>query len=174
MSTSLVRTEEEFCKIYQQYVDMVYRICFLYLKSKSETEDTVQNVFLKLFVSTKEFSSENHLKTWLIVTASNECKNNLKHWWRKNTSLDQIEFWKKETPDETLEQLLSLPKKYKIVLYCFYYEGYQTNEIARMLNMKEATVRSYLHRGRIYLRQMIEGVEDEKSKIHSSIKSSSS
>lgn len=162
MSTSLVQTEEEFIKTYEKYVNMVYRICFLYLKNESDTEDIVQNVFLKLFTLNQTFHSEQHLKAWLIVTASNACKNQLKHWWKRNVLFEEYDIACHEHQDETLEVLLSLPKKYKIVLYCYYYEGYHTNEIADMLHMNEATVRSHLSRGRNYLRQLLEGGNHEE------------
>lgn len=173
MSTSLVQTEKEFTQIYEQYVDMVYRICFLYFRNQTDTEDAVQNVFFKLLMSTSKFTDENHRKAWLIVTASNECKNHVKHWWKKKVLFRDFDVVSMQTKDETLEFLLSLPDKYKTVLYCYYYEGYHTNEIAHILHMKESTVRSYLHRGRNYLRELLEEGENEESKNHSSIQSSS-
>lgn len=164
MHASLIQREEEFITIYQKYVDMVYRICFLYFKNPSDTEDVVQNVFLKLFTSEPVFKDENHRKAWLIVTASNMCKNSIKNWWRQKVTIGEFDIAETnyEKKDETLEILLSLPKKYKTVLYCYYYEGYQTNEIATILHMNEATVRSYLHRGRSYLRELLEGEKNEK------------
>lgn len=162
MHASLVQREEEFIKIYQEYVDMVYRICFLYFKNRSDTEDAVQNVFLKLFTRDPIFKDENHRKAWLIVTASNMCKNSMKTWWKQKVSLEEFDIVSHEKKDETLETLLNLPKKYKTVLYCYYYEGYHTNEIANILHMNEATVRSYLHRGRNYLRELLEGEKNEE------------
>lgn len=162
MHASLVQREEEFTFIYHKYVDMVYRICFLYFKNRSDTEDVVQNVFLKLLTNETVFQNENHRKAWLIVTASNMCKNSMKAWWKQKVTLKEIDVATNEQKDETLEILLNLPSKYKTVLYCYYYEGYQTNEIATILHMKEATVRSYLHRGRSYLRELLEGEKNEK------------
>ncbi len=162
MHASLVQREEEFMKTYHTYVDMVYRICFLYFKNHSDTEDIVQNVFLKLYTSNPLFKDESHKKAWLIVTASNMCKNGIKNWWKQNVMFKEFDVASHDTKDETLEALLNLPKKYKTVLYCYYYEGYHTNEIANMLHMNEATVRSYLHRGRSYLRELLEGEKNEE------------
>ena len=115
MHASLVQKEEEFIKIYQKYVDMVYRICFLYFKNHSDTEDIVQNVFLKLLIKEPVFKDENHRKAWLIVTASNMCKNSIKTWWKQKVTLEQFDIMSHEKKDETLEILLSLPKKYKTI-----------------------------------------------------------
>ena len=90
------------------------------------------------------------------------CKNNVKQWWKQKVTVGEFDIATHEKRDETLETLLSLPKKYKTVLYCYYYEGYHTSEIANILHMKEATVRSYLHRGRSYLRELLEGEKYEE------------
>ena len=73
-----LHSDEEFLKIYHRHVDTVYRICFSFMKNSSDTEDMVQETFLKLLSSGKRFESENHEKAWLIVTASNACKDVLK------------------------------------------------------------------------------------------------
>ncbi|MBR1743485.1 MAG: sigma-70 family RNA polymerase sigma factor, partial [Lachnospiraceae bacterium] len=57
---------------------------------------------------------------------------------------------------QILELVLMLPKNYRISIYLHYYEGYQVNEIASMLNKSDNTVSAYLSRGRKKLRQLIE------------------
>jgi len=64
--------------IYNRHVDTVYRVCFMFMKNKQETEDAVQTTFLKLMNSNIAFKDEAHEKAWLIVTASNVCKKQLK------------------------------------------------------------------------------------------------
>ena len=61
------------------------------------------------------------------------------------------------TPDETLEAVLALPEDYKLPVYLFYYEGYPTAEIARMLGVAPATVRSRLNRARKKLKLTLGG-----------------
>ena len=60
-------------------------------------------------------------------------------------------------PDETLEAVLALPEDYKLPVYLFYYEGYPTAEIARMLGVAPATVRSRLNRARKKLKLTLGG-----------------
>ena len=75
---SAVRTKSEILGIYNRHVETVYRVCFSFMKSPSETEAMVQETFMKLMVSGKTFESERHEKAWLIVTASNTCKDSLR------------------------------------------------------------------------------------------------
>ena len=84
---SSIYTDEKIAQIYDQYVNMVYKICLMMLKNPGDAEDVTQNVFLKLIKSGKEYESEKHLKASLIVIAQNECKNQLKHWWHAKRQL---------------------------------------------------------------------------------------
>lgn len=54
-------------------------------------------------------------------------------------------------------RLASLPMKYREVIHLFYYEGYQTKEIAHLLKKRESTVRSLLARAREMLKNKLKG-----------------
>lgn len=157
---SLLRTDKEIIEIYDRHVDTVYRICYSFMKNPADTEDMVQETFLRLLSTGKRFENERHEKAWLIVTASNLCKDALKKWWRRNENIDDYAHLagdSKEKDKIVLEAILSLPKDYKTVVYMYYYEGYTTAEIAGHLNCPEATVRSRLSRARKQLRSMLGG-----------------
>ncbi len=64
--------------------------------------------------------------------------------------------------DELLDTVMKLPEKYKLVLYLYYYEGYDSNEIAKMLDKPQSTVRNDLHRARKRLREELGEDLDEK------------
>lgn len=158
MENSLLRTdkENEFVQIYHLYFLMVYRLCFTYLKNEADTEDAVQEVFLKLLLHHGNFKSEEHRKAWLIVTASNHCKNTLKHWWRKRKNIDDYAETLKGSKievDEMMELVLALPERYKTSVYLYYYEGYDSVQIAKMLHKPEGTIRSYLSSARKLLKK---------------------
>ncbi len=53
------------------------------------------------------------------------------------------------------EALAHLPGKYRAVVHLFYYEGYQTEEIARILGRSPSTVRAQLTRARQKLRTLL-------------------
>lgn len=155
MPDALLRTDKDITEIYNRHVDTVYRVCFLYMKNKYDTEDAVQNTFIKLMEYKGSFQSSEHEKAWLIVTATNICKNFHRHWWRKNINIENAQNTlcdNNHVEDETLKLVLAMPPKYKTVIYMYYYEGYSTVEIARMLKKKESTIRSHLHKGRKLLK----------------------
>lgn len=133
--SSLLRTNEELAEIYKRHVNTLYRVCFLYMKNKSDTEDMVQNTFIKLMRDRTIFESREHEKAWLIRTAVNLCKDHFRHWWTRTSGLDKAPELTEEFDfkvDETLEKVLALPPKYRAALYLYYYEGYSTPEIAEI------------------------------------------
>ena len=157
---SMVRTNKEFIAIYNRHVDTVYRLCFSFMKNKADAEDLVQETFLKLLSDGKVFENERHEKAWLIVTASNLCKDSLKKWWRRNENIEDMQtlgYEQSFADPAILKAILSLKADYKTAVYMFYYEGYTTAEIAGHLHCPEATVRSRLSRARAQLRTLLGG-----------------
>lgn len=155
---SLMRANQNFQSIYDRQVDTVYRVCYSFMKHHPDAEDLTQETFLKLLSSGKQFENERHEKAWLIVTASNLCKDALRKWWRRWEEIGQFEGIPDEERDCTVyEAILRLKKDYKTVVYMFYYEGYTTAEIAQYLNCPESTVRSRLKRARSQLKTMLGG-----------------
>ena len=75
-------SREELAGLYERRFSMVYQICLVLMKSIPDAEDAAQTVFRKVMERTEPFRDPEHEKAWLIVTARNECRNQLKHWWR--------------------------------------------------------------------------------------------
>ena len=97
-----------------------------------DTEDALQATFLALLRSGKRFESTAHQKAWLIVTASNICRNMLKRSHRRDVPFDPELNSTPDTPDgETLGAVLGLPDPMRLCIYLHYYEGYTGHEIAR-------------------------------------------
>lgn len=159
---SLSSRDSEFDCVYNRNIDTVYRICFMYLKNKHGAEDMSQNTFIKYLRYNPSFKNLEHEKAWFIVTATNVCKNYFKTWWYKNTSFkDDYEISSNDGSGEVLNLILELPDKYKQVIYMYYYEGYSTVEISKILGINESTIRSHLHTGRNLLKEKL-GSEYEK------------
>lgn len=158
MSRSLLRTDKEIEEIYERHGMTVYRVCFAYMKNPVDTEDAVQETFFRLISNNPQFESEEHEKAWLIRTAANVCKDELKHWWRKHENIDDhLELQTEDTikTDEVFRAVMELPDKYKTVIYLYYYEGYDSAEIAGILKKHKSTIRNYLHEARNLLKERL-------------------
>lgn len=147
--------------VYDRHVDTVYRVCFAYMKNAPEAEDMTQETFLRLMTANKVFESVEHEKAWLIVTASNLCKDTLKKWWRRNEDIDDylnMPTEVREVGSEVLDAVLRLPEDFKCAVYMYYYEGYTTAEIAQHEGCSESAIRSRLSRARKQLQTQLGGV----------------
>ena len=153
MSKSLLRTDKEIAEIYKRHSKTVYRVCFAYMKNPADTEDAVQDTFFQLIKSGPAFESEEHEKAWLIRTATNICKNVLRHWWRRHENIET---------DDIFQVVMELPEKYKTVVYLYYYEGYTSVEIAGILKKPQSTIRNYLHEARAILKERLGDDFDEE------------
>ena len=156
----LQRTGKEITEIYNRQVDTVYRICFSFMKDAHDTEDMVQETFLRLISGGIAFVSEEHERAWLIVTASNLCKDTLKKWWRKTADIDDPGLNLKQPPfevDHVLAAIMELPADQKTAVYMYYYEGYSTSDIAAFSHCSDATIRSRLARARKVLKKKLGG-----------------
>lgn len=148
--------DKTFDEIYNRNIDAVYKVCFMYVKNKHDAEDLTQTTFLKYYKSNKVFESEQHEKNWFLLTASNTCKNHFKTWWNKSTLLtEDFTIATNDLNKENLEIILTLPNKYKMLIYLYYYEGYKSKEIAKMLNKNESTIRSDLHKAKKILKEKL-------------------
>ena len=150
---------QDYTKAVDTYADIVYRIAYSYTYTKVDSEDVLQNVFLKLFQSKQSFNSEDHLKQWLMRVTVNECHNLHRTFWKRKIHLAEIEKPVQNfLSDEEIDlhsAMLKLPSEYRIIIHMYYYEGYKTKEISKILQMKEATVRTRLARGRERLKEVL-------------------
>lgn len=166
-NNSLLRTDKELAEMYQRNVDMLYRLCYIYLKNTVDAEDAVQSVFLKLLHLNTTFNDYEHEKAWLIKTAKNYCKDILKSWWKRKRvdfeTLPDIASQHEEVQtEEVVTRLFALPEKYRIVLHLYYFEEYSVKEISKLLDRNESTIRSQLLRGREQLKIDLGGVQYEQ------------
>lgn len=161
MKSSFFRSDKELSLLYFRHVKTIFKVCFMFMKNIPDTEDMVQDTFIRLIKDNTNFQSEDHEKAWLIRTATNLCKDNFKRWWVRNTTnINNIEDEIAQLPfeiDTTLQMVLKLPAKCKIAMYMYYYEGYSTVEISKILEKKESTIRSQLHEGRRILKIEMDG-----------------
>lgn len=158
MSKSLLRTDKEIAAIYERHSQTVYRVCFAYMKNPMDTEDAVQETFYRLISKNPILESEEHEKAWLIRTATNICKDELKHWWRRHENIDDHHELQSEEAihtDDVFQAVMELPDKYKTVIYLYYYEGYNSAEIAKILRKPKATIRYHLHEARNLLKERL-------------------
>ena len=148
--------------VYERQVEMVYRVCFSYMKNTADAEDITSQVFEKLLKHGLGLKSQEHEKAWLLRVAINLCKNHLKSWRRSSVNIDDYENieYVDAFPDmDLLKMVFDLPEHYKDVIYLYYYEGYSTAEVAEILQKPQSTIRRHMREARILLKGVLEDEE---------------
>lgn len=142
----------------QIHQNTLYRAALAILGDAHEAEDAVQDAFLRCLEKGPEFESPAHEKAWLLRVTVNGCKSRLRSPWRRRTA-PLLDTYPAAGPEEQslMETIGALPARDRAVLHLYYYEGYQTAEIAEMTGWREGTVRSRLTRARAKLGALLKG-----------------
>jgi len=147
---------EEFEAFVSKHENRLYRTALAVMSNKPDAEDVVQEVFCRAYQKAPEFVSEEHERAWIIRVTVNLCKSHLRSPWRRFRE-PLLNSYPAAEPEqrELLENILSLPPKYRTVIHLFYYEGYPVKDIAGLIGQKESTVRSLLTRARQKLKSAL-------------------
>ena len=141
----------------------LFRVAFAILRNRTDCEDAAQNAVLKAYRNLDSLKQRGYFKTWLISILKNECFDMLK---RRRPTLDVTEqelSYEMAVPDVDLNRAFDqLSPEERLTITLYYYEGYDTREIAKLTEVSEGTVRSRLSRGRASLRAMLQEKEAAK------------
>lgn len=147
-------------ELVETYSEMIMRIAYQNSFNKSDSEDIVQEVFIKLMKNIDKLGEDtNYIKAWLIRVTINMSKDYNKSAWYKKVSAieeDSKEYEFDSQEQDVLKELAKLKPVYRNTIYLYYYEGYKIHEIAKILNQNENTVSSNLTRARKQLKGILE------------------
>lgn len=149
-------------RLLEQHGNHVLRLAYSYLHNMADAEEILQESLIRFLRTAPLLENERHERAWLLRVASNLSKNRLAYdRLRKADELNEtLAAEEREDLSFVWEAVKSLPVRDREVIHLFYYEGFSTGEIARILGQKEATVRSRLMRGREKLRRVLKEAYD--------------
>lgn len=147
-----------------RFLDEIIRLSLVYVKNKEDAEDIASQVFVTYLQKKPVFESEDHAKKWLFKVAVNMSKNLLrsKRLSVDYDSLENVLFTedtekRTEKEEEVFRAVLSLKSSYREIIHLYYYVGYNTEEIAKLLGMAPGSVRTKLVRAREALEKKLKG-----------------
>jgi RNA polymerase sigma-70 factor (ECF subfamily) len=162
---------EAFEEIYHLHHKRVYSICFRMLQNASDAEDLTQQVFIQLFRKLHTFRGESSFTTWLHRMTVNQV---LMHFRRRAVKTEKTTedgstpiriVTGTENPSRmalidriALNQAIGqLPPGYRMVFILHDVEGFEHDQIGKMLGCAVGTSKSQLHKARQRLRQLLTG-----------------
>lgn len=148
------RSAEELVSLYG---NMLYRVALSHTGIREDAEDMVQETLLRWLRESPSFESQEHEKAWLLRVVMNLCSNLVQKKGNRGMA-ELLDIYPAQTEEEQglMELIVKLPPDWQSAVYLHYYEGYKTGEIAEMMGVRDATVRSWLFRARGQLKEWLE------------------
>ena len=173
--------EAAFEELVRRYRDRVYRLSMGMLKNSAEAEETCQEIFLTVFKKAYTFKGKSSASTWIYRIATNTALMRLRRQTTKpriavedgwlgfeegyQAPLENVAKWPRSPEKEYLNTEIrtlienaaaELPEKYRVVLLLKDVEGMSLDDISQTLGLTVASVKSRLHRSRLYIREQLD------------------
>lgn len=167
------------CELVDGHKDRLFSFIWRMVRNHHDAEEICQDAFLKAFAALDSYSSAYRFSTWLFTIGYRVCLNHLR---RKRPLTGEIDFsaipydggsdapafLASQEANRLRERVwsavdrLSPPQRATVLL--FYRHETSCQEIARVLEMPVATVKSHLHRARKRLQGLLSFVQEEQWK----------
>ena len=170
------KTEQSlFEELYHTYSASMYRVAFSILRDNGLAEGAVQQTFLKIFREIDKIDEigSNKTRSFIVILVRNTSIDLYRKRKRENLvyfdDLEQVPRDRTGSPEDAViaqqseeeirRRLESMDPKYADILMLRYYHGCRNKEIARLLELSEATVASRIFQGKKMLLRQLEGGE---------------
>lgn len=167
IAKTLLGDKEYFGKLIDKYWQTLTILVFNKVKNQTDTEDIVQECFIKAYKKLPSLREPKKFASWLYHIAHTTTID----WLRaqnKHNSLSLHEIYAEIPPqnpqnpnssptnEQVLKAVQSLPEKYQLVITLRYFKGMSYQEIAQHLNEPPGTISNRLHRANQLLRKWIQ------------------
>ncbi len=170
------KNRDVYSDLFKRYQKKLFIYIYRLTRDKEESEDILQNVFIKTYKNIHHFDLSRKFSSWIYRIAHNEAVNYLKRkskrytvsWEDVTTSKDKLET---ASEDESIEELWHhqeitqeidsalerLPKKYREILKMRYFQEYSYQQISKILDKPVNTVGTILNRAKKKLFEIVKG-----------------
>jgi RNA polymerase sigma-70 factor (ECF subfamily) len=174
--------EQALSDLADAYGAKIYQLAFRYLRNHEDAEEVTQDVLYKVFRKVAEFRGDAALSSWIYRITFNSAMSRLRSASYQRTqdeqrapaspdgedtvaaSLHEIADWSNMADEHLLRSqlrrrliraVLALPAIYRAPVVLRDLQGMSTEEASAMLRVKDQTLKSRLHRGRLILRKQL-------------------
>jgi RNA polymerase sigma-70 factor (ECF subfamily) len=181
--TRLQRGEEQaLSDLIDAYGAKIYQLAFRYLRNKEDAEEVAQDVLFKVHRKVGEFRGDSALSSWIYRITFNAAMSRLRSGSYQRVQEEQRmaaandrddmdarprtepadwsdmadeQLFKAEMRKRMFAAILALPAIYRAPVMLRDIQGMSTEEASAMLHVKDQTLKSRLHRGRLILRKQL-------------------
>jgi RNA polymerase sigma-70 factor (ECF subfamily) len=162
------------------YGQRIYQLAFRYLRNREDAEEVTQDVLFKVYRKVDAFRGDAALSSWIFRITFNTAMSRLRTLrYQDRTSDDTVttgdqdnrqvrkrepadwsnmadeQVFRSELRKRVLRAILALPAIYRAPVMLRDLQGLSTEEASAMLRVKDQTLKSRLHRGRVILRRQL-------------------
>ncbi|NOU63439.1 MULTISPECIES: sigma-70 family RNA polymerase sigma factor [Paenibacillus] len=164
-----------FNRLLELYKDRIYRLAFRMLRNKSDSEDVVQETFLRAHLNSHRFDATKNFSSWIFSIGKNVTIDLMRKK-KKELSMDtsgfpsqderplieklvshektpELQLIEQETYSQVEQMIQDLPDKYKDLIVYKYYLDMSLEDISREVNLPVSTIKTRLFRGRNYIKR---------------------
>jgi RNA polymerase sigma-70 factor (ECF subfamily) len=164
--------------IVRRWQRRLVNLAWRFSRDRAAAEDMAQDAFITAYKALPTFEGRSAFSTWLTSIALNSYRARLRRDGPPSLSLDVLlgprpsslvlrsttapsaarEFESREASEAVRRMVLALPARYRDALVLFHLQEMDLHETARVLGVKEGTLKARLHRGRELLRRRCEAL----------------
>lgn len=149
-----------------RYAGDIFRLAYARTGQRTDAEDVMQEVFVRLLRARPPFRDGEHARAWLLRVAANCANDWFRAPWRRREGPLTDSLPAPEHEDGgVVEAVLALPAKYRTAVHLYYYEELSVAEIAKITGKSESAVKSRLFRARAMLREALKEDDDVSERL---------
>jgi len=172
VALTLQGEQEAFNILVERYQKQIFSLAYRLHSDYDEARDLAQEAFIRIYQQLPNFDTSRRFFPWMYRVAQNTCINVLHALPKESLNLDEYYerfepeadgvgsdpqklLQDKEQAEAFARMMRELPEQYRTVILLKYLEGLSYREISERLDLPESTVEARLHRGRNYLRNLL-------------------
>ncbi len=175
--------EQALAELIDTYGTKIYQLAFRYLRNKEDAEEVTQDVLFKVHRKVADFRGDAALSSWIYRITFNAAMSRLRSGEYRRAQEEQRQAaanerdemnehrpridpadWSEMADEQLFKQqlrkrmfsaILALPAIYRAPVMLRDIQGMSTEDASAMLRVKDQTLKSRLHRGRLMLRKQL-------------------
>lgn len=164
---SLAGNSGAFAVLAEKYRKRIFSLGYGFFRNADDTEDFIQDVLVKMYVSLGSFRGESKFSTWLMRIAYNTAINSIKRR-REYTSLaEDFEIASPgDNPEEAhlrdcsrlaiLSALETLPERYRVCVDMYFFYDMPYADISEVTGLPVNTIKSHVFRAKKLLKERLD------------------
>ena len=159
---------EAFTKIYATHLNNLYRYVFLFTKSKEESEEILQDLFIKIWENREKLAEVDSFKNYIFRIAKNKMLDNIRHLQTRQRVFAEIKRTKdiaeftttdhcvyREYYQVVQQAIEKLPPKRKLIFRLNIENGLSPDEIAHKLSISKSVVQKQTYKASHFVREYL-------------------